>query len=69
MAIVTRYGMIRDTNVFTGQPQPGCYSTPDGVGHVEKKGREWHAWRRDIPGVTAHNDTLEEAAQYAHYGN
>ena len=62
------YGLQQDINHFTGRPQPGCYSTPDGQGHVEKNGREWDATREDIPGVTANCETLEEAAQYAHYG-
>lgn len=66
---IKRYGMIQDVNRFTGLPQDGCYSTPDGMGHVEREGRKWHVWRNDIPGVMAHYDTLKEAAQYAHYGN
>jgi hypothetical protein len=47
----------------------GSYSTPDGIGHAERAGREWHAWRDDIPGVTAHFDRLRDAAYYALHGD
>lgn len=62
------YGMLKAVNVFTHKPQAGCYITPDGQGHIHRNGREWDAWRDDKPGVTAHCDTLQEAANYAHYG-
>ncbi len=57
-----RYGMI-------GTGTIGCYRTPDGQGHVERAGKEWHAWRDDRPGITAVCDTMREAAQYAHHGD
>ena len=62
------YGLVQDINRFTGKPQKGCYSTPDGQGHIEGSGRQWEATRRDVPGVTANCETLAEAADFAHYG-
>lgn len=67
---VTINGLVQSTSTFTGQPVAGSYSTPDNKGHVERNDEsgQWEAWREDSPGVTAHYDHFEHAAQYAHHG-
>lgn len=56
-----RYGMVANRSI-------GSYSTPDGIGHIERNGRQWDAWRDDTPGITAHYSTMRAASQYAHHG-
>lgn len=46
----------------------GYYTTPDGVGHIQRTGKTWEAWRDDTPGILAIYDTMRDASQFAHHG-